>query len=36
MLNVSLGMHIDSAVTMVAANMNPDARRQLVSRLAAL
>jgi beta-glucosidase len=36
MLNVSLGMDIDSAVTMVAANMNPDARRQLVSRLAAL
>ena len=36
MLKVSLGMDIDSAVTMVAANMNPDGRRRLVSRLAAL
>jgi beta-glucosidase len=36
MLNVSLGMVIDSAVTMVAADMDPEARRRLVSRLAAL
>jgi beta-glucosidase len=36
MLNVSLGMDIESAVTMVAGDMDPEAHRRLMSRLAAL